>query len=32
MILINKPIIPPRQWAHNYEIKDIFNKTLKDYL
>lgn len=24
--------MPPREWMHNYNIKDKNNKTLKDYL
>ena len=24
--------MPPREWMHNYDIKDINDKTLKDYL
>ena len=24
--------MPPREWMHSYNIKDINGKTLKDYL
>lgn len=32
MILTNHCIMPPREWMHNYNIKDEYNRTLKDYL
>ena len=32
MILANKGIMPPRYWMHDYNIRDIYNKTLNDYL
>ena len=32
MILAKQEIMPPKEWMHNYDIKDINDKTLKDYL
>lgn len=32
MMLVNQKIIPPKEWMHNYNIKDKNIKTLKDYL
>ena len=31
-MLAQKGIIPPREWIHSYDIKDGYNRTLKDYL
>ena len=33
MILVEKlHKLPPRCWMYNYNIKNLFGKTLKDYL
>ena len=32
MILAYKRIIPPREWMHDYDIKNNFNKSINDYL
>lgn len=32
MILAQKGIMPPKEWMHSYNIKNIDGKTLKDYL
>ena len=32
MILAEQEIMPPRECMHNYDIKNVDGRTLKDYL
>ena len=32
MMLADEGIMPPREWMHNYNIKDSYDYTLKDCL
>lgn len=32
MILVQKRIMPPKEWMHSYNIKNVDGITLKDYL